>query len=46
CFCGTNTNDVSTGVSSSCDYPCKGDPSQICGGYFAINVYQLGEPRF
>ncbi|RDL31760.1 uncharacterized protein BP5553_09162 [Venustampulla echinocandica] len=32
CFCSISIQDTTTFHSSSCNYPCPGDPSQICGG--------------
>lgn len=40
CYCG---NVLANGTlpldSSSCDFPCSGDPSQTCGGAGALNLY-------
>ena len=39
CACGDDwpSNDLKIGWNQ-CQYACKGDSSQICGGYFAIIV--------
>ena len=31
------------GNASSCELPCLGDASKICGGPFALSVYNTGE---
>ncbi|KAG9017302.1 hypothetical protein FRB93_007415 [Tulasnella sp. JGI-2019a] len=39
CYCGTSMT-VST-TSSACSSTCAGDSSKICGGSWALSVYQL-----
>lgn len=43
CFCG-NTEPPTTAKlpDPECNYKCIGDPKQICGGYFTINIYETG----
>merc|ERR1712225_118817 len=38
CWCG-NSFPSSTVVSTQCVMPCSGDGSQICGGSYALNMY-------
>ena len=40
CYCG-NSGYGRHGPrdESECKYPCKGDHTQICGGYYVISVY-------
>lgn len=43
CFCGDETPKVAAKLpDSSCNMKCTGDPKQICGGYFTMNVYETG----
>lgn len=40
CFCGdTITNDGTP--ASGCNFPCIGNPNQICGGAGRINIYNV-----
>ena len=44
CFCG-NQADIPTVTQSSpnnCNAVCGGNTSQMCGGYWALSIYQLG----
>ncbi|CAN0441744.1 unnamed protein product [Pylaiella littoralis] len=44
CFCGVKDSDYSKhGSSSDCTYLCQGYPNEICGGLYAIEVFELGE---
>ncbi|CAM9261415.1 unnamed protein product [Pylaiella littoralis] len=41
CWCGGDETDhVQHGEAEVCDFECSGDASQICGGKWAMNVYQ------
>ena len=41
CFCGNSLASSSQQLAaSSCDMPCEGDASQICGGGLALSVYE------
>lgn len=49
CFCGNaeppaaaKLNATADADSNECNYPCVGDADQMCGGYFAMNVYETG----
>uniref|UniRef100_A0A2M4BCE2 protein xylosyltransferase n=2 Tax=Anopheles marajoara TaxID=58244 RepID=A0A2M4BCE2_9DIPT len=47
CFCGDETPKVAAKLpDSSCNMKCTGDPKQICGGYFTMNVYETGIRKF
>ncbi|CAG4947735.1 unnamed protein product [Parnassius apollo] len=47
CFCGDMTPPLSAkSIESSCDMKCPGDASKICGGYFAMNIYETGLTKF
>ncbi len=39
CWCGAEDSAYDTYGPGTCDYPCSGDDSQICGGYYAMSVY-------
>lgn len=39
CFCSRADDIYSIQGTSTCDAPCDGDSSQICGGNFALSVY-------
>lgn len=40
-FCGNSLAEYATLArdQSECNYPCLGDPCQLCGGYWRMNVY-------
>lgn len=40
CFCGNRYGRF--GRASNCDMKCSGDPSQICGGFWANSIYAVG----
>lgn len=45
CFCGNETPEPgrkASGGEKECDKVCPGNPSQKCGGYLTMNVYQTG----
>ncbi|RDW87717.1 hypothetical protein BP5796_03411 [Coleophoma crateriformis] len=45
CHCGNNvagTKDLDP-VQAHCNYLCDGDPDQICGGSWRLNLYELEE---
>ncbi|CAM9167336.1 unnamed protein product [Laminaria digitata] len=35
------TYHTTHGASTSCNRACTGDPEQICGGVFAMSVWQF-----
>ncbi|CAM9489433.1 unnamed protein product [Ectocarpus fasciculatus] len=42
CFCSSGGDSPDTlGDASNCDMDCSGDSSETCGGFNAIQVYQL-----
>ncbi|KAG8871579.1 hypothetical protein FRC20_010402 [Serendipita sp. 405] len=43
CFCGYNTPPTPA-TDGRCDMPCKGNPSELCGGGNGINVYKADGP--
>lgn len=54
CWCGDESIDIDDFYvfnDASCNRPCRGDPEQYCGGWFASSVYQytdasvIGEKR-
>lgn len=42
CFCGENAPPLSSLSDGLCDMKCSGDPTKICGGYFAMNIFETG----
>ncbi|XP_045766664.1 LOW QUALITY PROTEIN: xylosyltransferase oxt [Maniola jurtina] len=47
CFCGEQPPPTTAKTSDGlCDMNCPGDPSQKCGGYFTMNVYETGLDKF
>ncbi|XP_046968584.1 xylosyltransferase oxt [Vanessa cardui] len=47
CFCGENEPPATAKTSAvSCDMKCPGDSSQLCGGYFTMNIYETGLDKF
>lgn len=39
CFCGAADTDYGRYGTATCDSTCAGDPSLICGGTFAMNIF-------
>ncbi|XP_047505438.1 xylosyltransferase oxt isoform X1 [Pieris napi] len=47
CFCGEESPPETSKIpDKSCDMKCPGDISQVCGGYFTMNVYETGLHKF
>lgn len=43
CFCGNNQPSYLTKLPDpSCNMKCPGNPKEICGGYFTMNVFETG----
>lgn len=43
CFCGADPpTDAAKLADSSCNMKCSGDQHEICGGYYAMNIYETG----
>ena len=43
CFCGADPpTDANKLADSSCNMKCSGDQHEICGGYYAMNIYETG----
>lgn len=38
CFCGTFFGTYGT-IDAVCDFPCAGDSSEFCGGFWANGIY-------
>ncbi|CAM9548065.1 unnamed protein product [Ectocarpus sp. 6 AP-2014] len=45
CFCGVDSDYSRHGTSTTCNMECTGYPSESCGGFLSIEVYELGEPE-
>lgn len=43
CWCGEAGIDYSRHGTATCDFPCSGDPSTMCGGDLAFTLYALEE---
>ena len=48
CFCGLEVHEraekdgtKADGTKATCDMPCEGNPSEMCGGNCAITMYQI-----
>ncbi|CAM9093516.1 unnamed protein product [Pylaiella littoralis] len=41
CFCGAANTNYNRYGTATCDRPCAGDPSLICGGNLAQNVFMV-----
>eukprot|EP00903_Cladosiphon_okamuranus_P021312 g19583.t1 len=41
CFCAKTLSDTVSLDYDGCDYSCAGKESEICGGYYAISVYDI-----
>uniref|UniRef100_A0A1B0BVC3 protein xylosyltransferase n=1 Tax=Glossina palpalis gambiensis TaxID=67801 RepID=A0A1B0BVC3_9MUSC len=47
CFCGTDAPPSTAKLpDSSCSMKCSGDAHEVCGGYYAINIYETGIAKF
>ncbi|KAH8278229.1 hypothetical protein KR044_002927 [Drosophila immigrans] len=47
CFCGFDAPPSSAKLpDSSCNMKCLGNAKEICGGFFAMNVYETGIAKF
>uniref|UniRef100_A0A0W0GFC0 WSC domain-containing protein n=1 Tax=Moniliophthora roreri TaxID=221103 RepID=A0A0W0GFC0_MONRR len=47
CFCGTTLNSQATladGHAHACNMTCTANPHEVCGGSYAINVYEHAQP--
>lgn len=43
CFCGADAPPEAAKLpDSSCNMKCSGDQHEICGGYYAMNIYETG----
>ena len=40
CWCGDSASEDSVTAASECSSPCTGDPTQICGGPWRLNVFR------
>lgn len=48
CFCGSSINPIASEVSqnsSTCSYACPGNPSEVCGGTYFMNLYSISNPN-
>lgn len=46
CWAGNSlASAIRLGVSSACTMPCGGDISMICGGPWALSIFETGEYR-
>ncbi|RPA85829.1 hypothetical protein BJ508DRAFT_411799 [Ascobolus immersus RN42] len=41
CYCGNTIANGHTKATSGCDMPCAGNPEQLCGGPFRLNVWSF-----
>lgn len=43
CFCGNETPEWGLKLPDSfCNMECPGNPSQMCGGHYSINIFKTG----
>ena len=40
CHCGKSASRILPAQTSTCNYQCTGNKTQICGGHWRINIYQ------
>ncbi|CAM9126243.1 unnamed protein product, partial [Ectocarpus sp. 4 AP-2014] len=40
CWCGSEGADYDANGAGVCDMPCGGDADEICGGFYAMSVYE------
>lgn len=46
CFCGHSISENAAKLPDpECNYKCSGDPKQLCGGYFTMNIFETGIKR-
>jgi hypothetical protein len=43
CFCGNDLSPSTALNETSCDMPCEGDGTQVCGGSMALTVYSTSK---
>lgn len=41
CWCGSGASDIYQHGFTTCDYPCSGDNTEVCGGYLATSLYEM-----
>lgn len=41
CFCSSEDNFDRHGQADNCNRPCRGDRTTICGGRWALSVFQI-----
>ena len=42
CYCGNNFGSTSAlATDGRCNMPCKGDPTQTCGGSYGMDIYKV-----
>lgn len=47
CFCGdTDPPDNAKLSDDACDMKCPANPSETCGGYFTMNIFETGLTKF
>ncbi|EDW33154.1 oxt [Drosophila persimilis] len=47
CFCGFDTPPKAAKLpDSSCNIKCLGNAREICGGFYAMNIYETGIAKF
>lgn len=47
CFCGSNEPSITSKLpDSSCNMACVGNPHEICGGFYTINIFHTGLKKF
>ena len=45
CWCGEDGIDFDRHGTATCDFPCAGDSSETCGGYFAFSLCSTPTPE-
>eukprot|EP00752_Nemacystus_decipiens_P013637 g12090.t1 len=40
-----NRHNGTIGVNAECDMPCTGDGTEMCGGYWTFDLYELSQPE-
>lgn len=41
--CAAENTDLAEFGTGTCDYPCAGDESLVCGGYLSFTAYDVGK---
>lgn len=41
CWCSATFSEAAATAGGECDFECSGNPGELCGGNFAVLVYEI-----